>query len=97
LVSYTDKYLFEKVKLTGTVFNIKADFFQINVRIPGGSQWDTEAVVITYYGITTLPSGIYKDTTVVVYGTVMGRMEGTNAFGATISQLHVDAEIIEKR
>ena len=82
------------VKLEGKVFNVGTDFFQINVRKPGGSAYDTIAVTVTYLVITR-PSGIYEDTNVTIYGMVFGRQEGTNAFGATISQLWIDAAIIE--
>jgi hypothetical protein len=96
LDAYTDNHIGENVKLEGEVFNIGSDFFQINVRKPGGSSWDTIPVIVSYTSIT-LPPGIYDDTNVVIYGLVMGKMEGTNAFGGTISQIWVDAAIIEKK
>lgn len=94
LDAYTDNHILEQVKLTGRVFNTGLDFFQIMVRKPGGSYYDTIPVVITYTGIPR-PAGIYEDTVVVVYGLVMGRQEGTNALGGTISQLWIDADIID--
>lgn len=94
LTSYADSHLGEKVKLRGQVFNIGEDFFQINVRVPGGSTYDTDPVIISYLTIT-LPPGLYERTNVIVYGTVMGTWEGTNAFGGAIVQPWVDAEIIE--
>lgn len=95
LDAYTDDHVGEKIRLEGTVFNIGEDFFQINVRKPGGSTWDTIPVIITYLTIEK-PRGVYEDTRIRVYGEVMGRLEGTNAFGGAISQVWVDAEMIER-
>jgi len=96
LDAYPDNHIGELIRLDGRVFNIGQDFFQIMVRKPGGYSWDTVAVIITYIG-TTLPRGLYEDTNVRVYGKVMGSMEGTNAFGATIRQPWVNADIVELR
>lgn len=94
LESYANNHIGERVRLRGQVFNIGDDYYQIWVDKPG-SYLDV-AVIITYIGIVP-PAGIYEDTYITVYGVVMGTMEGTNAFGGTIRQPWVDAEIIEKR
>lgn len=96
LTSYANNHIGKMVILRGVVFNIGEDFFQINVQIPGGSRYDTDPVIISYLGIS-LPTGLYENTNVTIYGTVMGTLESTNAFGATIVQPWVDAAIIELR
>jgi hypothetical protein len=94
LDGYTDDHIGKLVKIEGKVFNVGTDFFQVNIRKPGGSAYDTIPVVVTYLVIAR-PPGIYEDTNVIIYGTVFGRQDGTNAFGASISQLRIDAAIIE--
>lgn len=96
LDAYPDDHVGENVKLEGEVFNIGDDFFQLSVRKPGGSSYDTIPVIVTYFTITR-PPGIYEDSNVTTYGVVMGTQEGTNAFGGAISQLWIDAAIIEKK
>lgn len=93
-----DLHLGERIVLRGQVFTIQEDadgtFLQIWVRYPGGSSYDRIAVVVIYDGI--LP-GVYEDTNITVYGTALGTFEGTNAYGGTITQPRVFADVIEVR
>jgi hypothetical protein len=73
------------------VFNIDVDpsgFTAMQIWLDGGS----EAAVIVFQGDST---GIYEGTWITVYGTVEGTFEGTNAFGGTISQPLIRADIVD--
>lgn len=80
----------EQIAVAGTVFNIEVDgnFTAMQIWLDGGS----EAAVIIYEGDSR---GIYQGTWVTVYGTGAGTYEGTNAFGGTISQPVVVADIVD--
>lgn len=89
------RYEGQKMRLTGTVFNIKegeggflglggtVTSIQMWVQIPGGTQFDREAVSVEFAG--TLEN-VFEDTEILVYGEGAGTMEGKNGFGADISQ-----------
>jgi hypothetical protein len=94
--SYTSSYIGDKVKLRGEVFNVLGDGLQMWVRKPGGSSYDTIAVVVTWDSRNILPDQVYEDTWITVYGVVSGTFEGTNSYGGTISQPMIEADIIEK-
>lgn len=94
--SYTTKYIGEKVKLRGEVFNIVDGGLQMWVRIPGGGRLDTVPVVVTWGSNVLFPEGVYEGTILTVYGEVAGTFSGTNAYGATITQPLIEAAIIEK-
>lgn len=94
LDSYTDDYYGDKVILSGQVFNLQSNALQMWVRKPGGGRFDNIAVVITWTG-NILPSGVYEDSWITIYGTVSGSYVGTNAYGGTIVQPEVRADIIE--
>lgn len=83
----------EKIALEGEVFTIDAEEgftgIQIWVTTPTG---DIEPVVVAYYGDLI---GVYEGTWVVVYGTGAGTFEGTNGFGAAISQPMILADIVD--
>lgn len=64
---------------------------QLWVEVPGGSQFDREAVVVDFEG--TLEE-VYKDTYVLVYGKGAGTFTGRNAFGAEIVQPAIAAEYV---
>lgn len=51
-----------------------------------------EAVGVVYEGDST---GIYEGTYVTVYGEGRGTFTGTNAFGATITQPLIEANIVD--
>ncbi|MEZ4515622.1 MAG: SH3 domain-containing protein [Chloroflexota bacterium] len=96
LDSYGNKYLGDKVRLRGKVFNILDDGLQMWVRIPGGGSFDNVAVVVTWISDDILPDQVYENTYITVYGRVIGTFEGTNAYGGSVSQPLIYAEIIEK-
>lgn len=52
----------------------------------------TLVLVVGYNGDT---DGIFENSFVTIYGTVVGTQSGTNLLGGEISQPLVDAEIIE--
>lgn len=97
LDAYPLKYVGDKVKLRGQVFNIMSDGIQMWVRKPGGGSFDNVAVVVTWLTDSVLPDQVYEDTWITVYGRAMGTFEGTNAYGGTITQPLIYADIIEKQ
>lgn len=88
-----DAYKGKLVQVRGEVFNIREQsgrtFLQMWVSIPGGTQFDREAVVVTYGG--PLPN-IYEKTPIAVFGTGAGTDSGTNAFGGTNTQPAIHAD-----
>lgn len=87
-----DKYLFQRFVLNGEIFNIEENstgtYFQMWVgtdRIP---------VVVSYSD--DLP-GVFEGTLVRVYGTMVGTVTGTNAFGGEVTQPQIDADVVEIR
>jgi len=90
-----DAYQGTKVKLTGEVFAIQESngqtVFQMWADDPGGSQFNREAVAVRL-GITI--ASLVKGSRVVVYGTVLGTVNGTNAFGGAVSQPVVNTDHI---
>lgn len=98
LDAYAANYIGDKVKLRGEVFNIMGgDSLQMWVREPGGGTFDNVAVVVSWASDDILPPEVYEDTWITVYGTVFGTFEGTNAYGGTITQPWIFADIIEKQ
>lgn len=97
LDAYPTKYVGDKVKLRGQVFNIMDDGLQMWVRKPGGGRFDTVAVVVIWLSDSILPEQVYNDTWITVYGRAKGTWKGTNAYGATITQPLIYADIIEKQ
>lgn len=97
LDAYPNKHIGDKVKLEGEVFNITDGGLQMWVRKPGGDRFDTVAVVVTWRSDSILPPQVYEDTLITVYGIARGTFSGTNAFGGTMSQPLVEAEVIQKR
>jgi hypothetical protein len=95
LVKNPDRHKGSQVHYTGEIFRIEEDrgtsALQVWVEIPGGSEWDREAIIIIWEGGTT---GIYDGTTIEVWGYAGGSLEGKNAFGATISQPMIEAEYL---
>jgi len=91
-----DAYKGKPIQLQGEVFNIKEQsgqtFLQMWVPIPGGTQFDREAVVVNYGG--ALPN-VYEKTKITVFGIGDGTGSGKNAFGATSTQpaIHADRVI----
>ncbi len=79
--------------MQGEVFNIKEQstqtFLQMWVTIPGGTQFDREAVVVNYGG--TLPN-VYEKTKITVFGIGDGTDSGKNAFGGTNTQPAIRAD-----
>jgi hypothetical protein len=88
-----DSFYGEKIAVEGEVFTVQAEEgftgLQIWVTTPTGSQ---EAVVIAYAGDLI---GVYEGTWVTVYGTGAGTFEGTNGFGASITQPMILADIVD--
>jgi hypothetical protein len=87
LVKNPDRYKGTFIKMTGTVFNIDesgdSTYLQMWVQIPGGSQWDNEAVIVI---TDSALDGVYEDTAITVYSMGAGSQSGTNALGGTITQ-----------
>lgn len=83
----------DKLSVSGEVFNLEVDeegtYMQIWVNAPDGS---TEAVMIGYPGDTT---GLFEGMWVTAYGTYVGRICGTNAFGGEICQPAIFADVVE--
>lgn len=98
LESYADDHYGEKVKIYGEVFNIRAseNYLQMWVQKPGGSSFDTVAVIIGWDDSFEFPDGIYNDTYITVYGLAAGTLEGTNSLGGAIEQPFIVAEIIDQ-
>jgi endonuclease YncB( thermonuclease family) len=91
LVIRPNEFQGEQIAVQGSVFNIGVDedgFTTMQIWLDGGS----EAAVIGYDGDTR---GIYEGTWVTVYGEGYGTFEGTNAFGGTISQPLIFADIVD--
>jgi len=69
LAKNPDKYIGYELHYTGEVFNIQEDsngaVIQVWVQIPGGDEFDREAVVVYWYGTTT---NIYEGTTIEFWG-----------------------------
>jgi len=86
------KYDNETVLWNGTVFNIQETDEGTALQAYYGDTYD--AFVVVYYG--SLPN-VYKDTKVTVCGSLEGTFDGTNAFGATISQPEIWAEYVNVR
>lgn len=80
----------KKIAVAGTVFTIQADgdFTFLQIWANGGDI----PVVVVYRGDST---GVYEGTWVTVYGTGNGTFEGTNAYGGTISQPVIIADILD--
>jgi hypothetical protein len=89
LVSYPNRHKGEKVVVRGVIFNITGErSFQMYL---AGSY---DAVVVE----TTAPlSGVYKNSSVKVYGTVEGTITFSNAFGADVTQPLIDQAFIVKQ
>lgn len=80
-----------KIAVQGTVFNIDVSSDGVTgmqIWLDGGS----EAAVIVYEGESR---GIYEGTWVTVYGVGAGTFQGTNAFGGTIEQPLIYADIVD--
>ena len=90
LDGYTSRHIGEKVRLRGEVFNLMGDGLQMWV---GGGN---VAVVVTWDNSSVLPDQVYEGTWITVYARVDGTFSGTNAYGGTIEQPMVVADIIEK-
>lgn len=97
LDAYPNKYIGEKIKLRGQVFNIMDGGLQMWVRKPGGGRFDNVAVVVIWLSDSILPQQVYDDTWITVYGIGNGAFSGTNAYGGTITQPRIEALIIEKQ
>ena len=101
-----ERFRGQKLKVIGEVFAISEGAsglfglgdtvtrMQIWVQVPGGSDFDREAVVIEFPGVL---DGVVKGSTVLVYGTGAGAFEGTNTQGAAIRQPAIDAEHLATR
>ena len=83
------------MKLKGQVFQIEEEngqtAIQMWVQIPGGTEFDREAVAVFFDG--TLDE-VFKDSYIIVYGTGAGKLEGTNAFGGAVVQPLIKAEYV---
>lgn len=89
LVIRPDTFIGEKIVVAGEVFNIQVEgsITVMQIFVAGN-----EAVGIVYEGDST---GIYEGTYVTVYGEGRGTFTGTNAFGATITQPLIEADIVD--
>lgn len=75
---FPSRHIGEKVIVKGKIFNVEDAAFQMYF------DGTSDAVVVRLHNF--LPSGIYRDSSVVVYGTVAGIFEGKNTLGNPISQ-----------
>jgi|GEM_PF-1906258 tetratricopeptide (TPR) repeat protein len=95
LVKNPDNYLGYELHYKGEVFSIAEDnngaVMQVWVDVPGGSEFDREAVIVYWSGTT---ENIYEGTTIEFWGYGLGSYEGTNAFGGSISQPVISAEYL---
>lgn len=85
-----DQFKGEKIAVSGSVFNIQIQdgMTAIQIWLNGGS----DAATIVYEGELT---GVYEGTWITVYGFGAGTFSGTNAFGGTIIQPLIGADIID--
>lgn len=81
----------QKIAVAGTVFNIQVDgpITALQIWLSGGNY---DAAVVIYIGDT---QGIYEGTWVTAYGKGDGTFTGTNAFGGTIVQPVIRADILD--
>ena len=95
LVKNPDKYIGYELHYQGEVFSIEENSqgaaMQVWVNIPGGSDFDREAVIVYWPGRT---DSIYEGTTIEFWGYGLGSLEGTNAFGGTVRQPLIQAEYL---
>ena len=93
LVKNPDNYIAQELHYKGEVFSITEDsdgaVMQVWVDVPGGSEFDREAVVVIFEGRT---ENVYEGTLVEFWGYGLGTYEGTNAFGGAIRQPAILAE-----
>lgn len=93
LVKNPNNYIGQKLHYEGEVFSIAEDsdgaVMQVWVDVPGGSEFDREAVVVIFEGRTP---NIYEGTLVEFWGYGLGAYDGTNAFGGAIRQPAILAE-----
>lgn len=94
--TYPMKHIGEKVKLRGSVFNI-IDMGNRFISIQG-IQLKTGNIIVVVHAPSgvDIPEGIHEGSWITVYGTVDGIFRGTNAFGGTITQPRIEADIIDK-
>lgn len=97
LAKNPDKYKGELFSLQGTVFTIQETDdqtqLQMWVQIPGGNQFDREAVVVGYDGSL---EGVYEKSSIIVYGEGRGAFEGENALGGAIRQPIIRADYVAR-
>ena len=91
LETYADDHIGERVSVTGEIFSVDADVFQMWVSKSNGGDF----VVIVGTENADTPR-LYEDDTVTVCGIVLGELEGTNAFGASISNPAIMAIEVDK-
>jgi hypothetical protein len=95
-VDKSDSHIGEIVCWKGKIFKIEesnnATFFQAWYFEGAHNSYSNDAFAVIYPG--TLP-GIYEDTEVLVCGEVGRKFEGTNAYGASISQPQIIPKIVE--
>lgn len=96
LTKNADSFRGELVRLEGEVFRIEERGNQTQLQMwvapPGSETLDREPVMVTI--ASTLP-GVYEESEIEVFGTMQGKQSGTNVFGATLSQPHVEADRVE--
>lgn len=78
LKTYPDNHIGELVKVRITIFNIIT-----TTQLQGYFYGTYDAIIIQ---MREPFSGIYEDDVIVVYGVVLGKQCGTNAFGAEVCQ-----------
>lgn len=97
LVKNPSAYTGSELHYRGEVFSIQEDnngaTMQVWIRIPGGDDFDREAVIVIWGGKST---GVYEGTTIEFWGYGLGSIQGTNAFGVTIEQPSIAAKYITR-
>lgn len=91
LVIRPDSFMLKSIAISGSVFNIQTQGNQtiMQIWVDGGNY---DAVIVYYEGDTT---GIYEGTWITVYGKGAGTLDITNAYGATITQPLVRADLLD--
>lgn len=93
LAKNPDGYNGQEVHHKGEVFTIQENndgtIMQVWVSVPGGNEFDREAVIVTFNGRS---DNVYEGSLVEFWGYSLGSFEGTNAFGGNIRQPLVHAE-----
>lgn len=96
LVTYTGRFAGEKVDISGQVFAIYSAEERIQLWVGWIEDGTVEkgAVSVEWHGNWDRAE-FYEGDRVIVYGVVKGTVRGVNAFGGSVSQPLIQADVIE--